>query len=333
MTLFHACYGKCRTPFFVLLTLFIGLGMPLNSVASDAPAQVSAGPEPTEKYERSKTHEPPVVLDEAALKAAISHRLRTARETKDERFKAFTADHVTIEGTFPVQTQEMTFFAVKLRIMPPLPGARPEFITLAVDRTGTLQIGSVLDLATGRDLMKDAVDSLQTVDVQDLPPDLGKEIYSGSGPHNLIAISDPFCPYCRRGWDHIKLNLDRIHTLRLAHFPLNPASEAACLVMADAFDRDILVFEVTDFSYTVLDKTLEPREIIAQYMEFFPELAKAWGHDPAAALAHLQQKHLGRVRNEQNTVRTLGITSTPVFFVNQTYIRGFNEKKMTAAMP
>jgi protein-disulfide isomerase len=333
MTLFHACCGKSRTLFFVLLTLFIGLGMPLPTAASEASDQVSARPDPPEKNQKSNTPGQPVVLDEAALRSGIAQRLRTAREAKDDRFKAFTADHVTIHGTLPVHTPEMTFFAVKLRILPPLPNARPEYITLAVDRTGTLQIGSVLDLSTGNDLMKDAMDSLQSVDVQDLPPELGKQIHSGSGPHQIIAISDPFCPHCRRGWDHIKLNLDRIHTLRLAHFPLSPASEAACLVMADAFDRNLMVFEVTDFSYTLLDKAPEPREIIAQYMELFPELATAWGLDPAAALVHLQQKHLGHIKNEQNMVQALGISSTPVFFVNQTYIRGFNEQKMTAAMP
>ncbi len=340
MTSIPACCGKCRTTLLVLLTIFIGLGMPFSTMAADTPAaaRASAGPEaaePPEPNPQILPHEQPVVLDEAALKTGIAHRLRTARGTRDDRFTNFTADQVGIEDAIPVHTPapEMTWFAVKLKIQPMVTDARPEFITLVVDPTGTLQIGSIQDLATGADLMKNAVDRLQTVDVKDLPPDFGKEIYSGSGPHTVIVISDPFCPHCRQAWDHIKLNLDRIKTLRLAHFPLNPASEAACLVMADAFVRQELVFEVIDFTYSLLNKTQDPQEIITQYMELFPEPAQAWGDDPAAALAYLTQKHLDNVRAEQNTVRTLGIHSTPIFFVNDTFIKGFNVQKMEGAMP
>ncbi|MCF8093293.1 MAG: thioredoxin domain-containing protein [Desulfotignum sp.] len=318
MTLFHACCCKCRTTFFVLLILFIGPGMPLSTMAADAPARVSAGPEPREQ---------PVVLDEAALKAAIAHRLRTARESKDERFAKFTPDQVDIEGTIPVHTPETTYFAVKLKILPVTPEARPEFITLVVDQTGTMQIGSIQDLAKGTNLMKAAVDRLQTVDIKDLPPGFGKEIFSGTGPHTIIAISDPFCPHCRQAWDHIKLNLEKIKTLRLAHFPLNKASEAACLVMADAFARQIQLFDVIDFTYSLLDKTRDPQKIIARFMEVFPKLAQTWGDDPASALAYLTQMHQNSVRTEQNTIRALGIHSTPVFFVNDTFIKGFDAQK------
>jgi protein-disulfide isomerase len=330
MTLFHAC---CRTNLFILLTLFIGLGMAFSTAASDAQNQAASGSETLETYEQPELHEQPVVLDEAALKTGIAHRLRTARGAKDDRFTTFTADQVAIEGIIPVHTPEITWFAVKLRIQPMATEAKPEFITLVVDQTGTLQIGSIQDLATGADLMKDAVDHLQTVDIKDLPPEFGKEIFSGPGPHTIIAISDPFCPHCRQAWDHIKLNLDRIKTLRLAHFPLNQISEAACLVMADAFVRQIQVFDVIDFTYSLLNKTQDPQEIIPQYMAVFPKLTQTWGEDPASALAYLTQTHQNRVRTEQNTVRALGIHSTPIFFVNDTFIKGFKVQEMEDAMP
>jgi protein-disulfide isomerase len=318
----------CRRPaIFCMSILCIAAGFLPGTVMADTPARKPAGQHKMDMSER------PASLNEAALKATIAHRIRTARGSKEERFMHFTPDQVIIEEKIPVHAGKMTFFAVKFKILSVLPEAAPDFITLVVDETGTLQMGSIQDLASGTDLMKDAMDQLQTVDPKDLPPGFGKEIFTGSGPHTIIAVSDPFCPHCRQGWEYIKLNLDRIKTLRLAHFPLNQVSEAACLVMADAFARQIQVFDVIDFTYSLLNKTQDPQEIIAQYMEVFPELAQTWGDDPASALAYLTQTHQNRVRTEQSTIRALDIHSTPIFFVNDTFIKGFDAPKMENAMP
>jgi protein-disulfide isomerase len=177
------------------------------------------------------------------------------------------------------------------------------------------------------------MDQLQAVDPRALPPGFGKEIFSGPGPHTIIAVSDPFCPHCRQGWDHVKLNLDRIKTFRLAHYPLNTASETACMVMADAYHRRFMIFDVVDFSYTHLTKEQEPRDIVAQYMAAFPELAEPWGKDPEAALAYLEKHFQDQVKDEKQTARSLGIQSTPVFFINNSFLKGFNAEKMAPLMP
>ncbi|MFN2435932.1 MAG: thioredoxin domain-containing protein [Desulfotignum sp.] len=273
------------------------------------------------------------VLDESALKQGIALRLRTARGTKDERFLQMTADHVTIEKKIPVHAGSLTVFAVKLKITPPVPDLSPEFITLMVDDTGTVQFGGIQELATGTDLAKDAVDRLQAVDASDLPADFGKLIHTGTGPHNVIVVSDPFCPHCRRGWEFIKLNLDRIHTLRLANFPLSPAAETAGLAMADAYHRQHMEFDIIDFTYTELNPSQEAVDILSQYMEAFPDLAEKWGATPETALTYLKETYLSEIKTQQQTVRALGIHSTPVFFVNNTFIKGFNSQKMEAAMP
>jgi len=275
----------------------------------------------------------PAVLDEAALKQGIALRLRTARGTKDERFRQMTADHVSIEKKIPIHTGSLSVFAVRLKISPPIPDLSPEFITLVVDDTGTVQFGGIQELATGDNLAKAAVDQLQAVDINDLPADFGKVIYTGSGPHNVIVVSDPFCPHCRRGWEFIQLNLDRIHTLRLAHFPLSPSAETAGLAMADAYHRQFMEFDVIDFTYTELNPSQAPVDILSQYMDAFPDLAEQWGATPEAALTHLKEKYLLEIKTQQQTVRALGIHSTPVFFVNNTFIKGFNSQKMDAAMP
>jgi protein-disulfide isomerase len=308
---------------FFVLALGLVAGMPSGKASADTPA----GTLPAD----SSAQMP--VLDEAALKAAIAHRLRTAGQNKDKRFRQFTADQVSVERKIPVRAGDMVFFAVRIKISPKMPQSGPEFITMMVDKTGTLLIGSIQDLASGADLAKETMDQLQAVDPQALPPGFGKEIFSGPGPHTVIAVSDPFCPHCRQGWDHIKLNLDRIKTFRLAHYPLNTASEAACMVMADAYHRRLMVFEVVDFSYTQLTREQEPRDIVAQYMAAFPELAETWGKDPDVALAYLEEQFQAQVKDEKETARSLGIQSTPVFFINNGFLKGFNAEKMAALMP
>ncbi len=270
-------------------------------------------------------------LDEAVLKAGIAHRLQTARGVKDERFRQITSDHVILEKTIPVQTAALTVFAVKLKIT--MPDLSPEFITLVVDGSGTIQFGGIQELATGVSPLKDAMDQLQAVDIHDLPADFGHAIYTGTGPHTVIMVSDPFCPHCRRGWDFIKTNLDRIHTLRLAHFPLSPAAETAGMVMAEAHHRKSKAFDIIDFTYTLLEPSQDSLQILAQYLDKFPDLAEQWGKTPEEALTYLNERFLSEIRSEQHTVRSLGIHSTPVFFVNQTFIKGFNEQKMESAMP
>jgi protein-disulfide isomerase len=310
------------TAFWILiLCLFPGFA------SADTPS-----PEPEENRQAGR-HSPMTLLDEAALKEGIALRLRTARGAKDERFRQMSSDHVSIEKKTPVDTGSLTVFAVRLKITPPVPDLLPEFITLVVDDTGTLQFGGIQELATGTNLVKDAVDQLQTVDINDLPPDFGKLIHTGTGPHNVIVVSDPFCPHCRRGWEFIKLNLDRIHTLRLADLPLSPAAETANLAMSDAYHRQFKVFDIIDFTYTQLNSSKEPLDILSQYMVAFPDLTETWGTTPENGLTYLKEKYLSEIKTQEQTVRALGIHSTPVFFVNNTFIKGFSSRKMEAAMP
>lgn len=271
-------------------------------------------------------------LDEAALKAGIAQRIRMTRGAKDDRYKTFSPDLVKIDEKIFVHIRGMDFFAAKIILHNPETKAVEEVLSLIVDKTGTLQISGVHDLASGANLMQNAVNRLRHVDVRDLPPDFGKKIFTGDGAHTVTAVSDPFCPHCRKGWEYIKLHQDKIKTFRLAHFPLNPAAHAACMVMADAHHRQFRVFDIVDFAYTQLQPAPEPQKILAQYMEAFPELAEEWGSEPVSALSYLTKTFDSVVQKERKAAQTLGINSTPVFFVNDTYIRGFHARKMDNAM-
>lgn len=315
-------------PVFVLLylacVLFVTAIFPCPGQA-DAPAQS------VEQASGQKSG-PAQELNDAALKSSIAQRIRMTRGAKDDRYKMFSPDLVKIDEKILVHIRGMDFFAVKIILHHPDTKAVEEVLSLIVDKTGTLQISGVHDLASGANPMQNAVSRLQHVDVQDLPPDFGKEIFTGDGAHAITAVSDPFCPHCRKGWEYIKLHQDEIKTFRLAHFPLNPAAQAACMVMADAHHRQFRVFDIVDFAYTRLHSAPEPQKIVGQYMEAFPELAEKWGPDPVSALSYLTKTFGSVVQQERKAAQTLGINSTPVFFVNDTYIRGFHAGKLTSAM-
>ncbi|MEE4363222.1 MAG: hypothetical protein V2J08_04775, partial [Desulfotignum sp.] len=125
---------------------------------------------PAKKADRQKAVLAPA-LDDAALKAAISRRIQMSRGVKDERYKLFPPDLVEIEETIPVHIRGTAFYAVKIKLHAPVTKAVEEVITLIVDKTGTLQISGVHDLSTGANLMQDAVNQLQHVDIRDLPQD------------------------------------------------------------------------------------------------------------------------------------------------------------------
>ncbi len=271
-------------------------------------------------------------LDEAALKANVAARIRTARGVQDERFRQFSPDLVSIDKKIPINIQGMTFFAVSLKILSPPDAALGESSTsLVVDKSGTLQITDIQNLASGNSLLQDALNQL--VSHEDIPPDFGKEIFSGTGDYSMIVISDPFCPHCRRGWNYIKEQEEKFKTVRLAHFPLNRPAEVACMVMADAHSRQFKLFEIVDFAYTLLNPVPKADDILKQFMDAFPELQETWGEDPASALKYLEENFLAVVQEERQKAQGMGINSTPVFFVNNEFIRGFNAEKLDKAMP
>ena len=272
-----------------------------------------------------------IELDEASVKAGVAERIRLTRGAQDERFKKFTPDLVTIDGQIPVNIQGMTFFAVKVKILPPPPGEGEETITLVLDKSGTIQIVDIQELASGKSLTQDALN--QFIRVEDITADFGKEIFTGKGNHSLIVISDPFCPYCRKGWDYVKARKEKLKSLRLAHFPLNRSAEVTSMVMADANQRKFKLFEVVDFAYTHLNPVNNPEDILMQFMDAFPEFREFWGEDPSIAITKLEENYLEMVREERANAQSLGINSTPFFVVKGQFVKGFNAEKLDKLMP
>jgi protein-disulfide isomerase len=313
-----------RVYFFAIAFLAVGTGVMLNPFISNALAQ-------SQKEAVPQMDMPHSELDEAALKETIAARIRATRGTQDEKFTQINPDMVTIDRKVPFFIQGMSFFAVKVKILSPPPGAGEEAITLVVDKSGTLQIIDIQELASGNSPVQDALNQL--IRAEDFPPDFGKEIFKGTGQHSIIVISDPFCPYCRKGWDYLKAKQTKLKTFRLSHFPLNRAAEVAAMVMADAHHRQFRLFEIVDFAYTRLNPDTNPQDILVQFMDAFPELKEIWGHNPVNVLEHLEEKYLAVVLEERASVQALGINSTPIFIVNDEFIKGFNSEKLDKMMP
>jgi protein-disulfide isomerase len=313
-----------RAYYFAIAFLAIITGFMPNPFISNALAQ-------SQKEAALQMDKPHSELDESSLKASIAARIRATRGVQDEKFTQINPDMVTIDRKVPFFTQGMSFFAVKVKILSPPPGAGEETITLVVDKSGTLQIIDIQDLATGHSPAQDALNKL--IRAEDFPLDSGKEIFKGIGQHSIIFISDPFCPYCRKGWDYLKAKQGKLKTLRLSHFPLNRAAEVAAMVMADAHHRQFKLFEIVDFAYTRLNSDPNPQAILVQFMDAFPELKEIWGEDPVKVLEHLEEKYLDVVREERASAQALGINSTPIFIVNDEFIKGFNVEKLDEMMP
>jgi protein-disulfide isomerase len=314
---------KFRVYFFAMALLAIVTGFMPNPLTSNALAQ-------SQKEAVPQMDMPHSELDEAALKESIASRIRATRGTQDEKLTQINPDMVTIDRKVPFFIQGMSFFAVKVKILSPPPGAGEEAITLVVDKSGTLQIIDIQELASGNSPVQDALNQL--IRAEDIPPDFGKEIFKGTGQYSIIVISDPFCPYCRKGWEYLKAKQGKLKSFRLSHFPLNRAAEVAAMVMADAHHRQFKLFEIVDFAYTRLNPDTNPQDILVQFMDAFPELKEIWGHDPVTAFEHLEAKYVDVVREEMATAQAVGINSTPVFILNGEFIQGFNAEKLDKIM-
>lgn len=312
-----------RSMLILGLFLFIIMGLTLNTMKANALAK-------SKDKHSQETAASVAELDEAALKESIAQRIRISRGVQDQRFKEFSPDLLTIDRKIPFQAQGIPFFAVKIKILSPPPGTDAESISLVVDKSGTLVISDIQELASGKSMAQEALNQL--IRGEDFPPDFGKEIFKGTGKNSMIVISDPFCPYCRKGWEYVKTQKEKLKSMKLAHFPLNRPAEIACMVMADSYDRKFKVFEIVDFAYTRLNTNPDPENIVKQFMDAFPELKEIWGKESSAALKSLEEKYQAVVQKEGKTARDLGINSTPLFIVNNELIKGFNPEKLEKAM-
>jgi hypothetical protein len=277
---------------------------------------------------------PPVKLpdlDEMKLKEKIVSRIQKANAGKKEVYRNFDSKMVIVEKKIAFQALGQMLYGIRLKILPVLPGQKNEYLYLIVDPSLTVQYSDILDMETGANVLNQITAELRKIDLPE--KGIGSEIYKGGGAHQIVLISDPFCPYCRQVWGYLLQHKDKIKLLKLSHYPVNTVSETACAVLEFAQQKRLNFFDIINFSYTKLNFAKSPVEILSQYAAEFPMLKKFGGQDLEAAVQKLRAEYLPIIQKEQSEIKDLGISGTPMTFVDGEMINGANSTKFDELMP
>lgn len=270
-------------------------------------------------------------LDEMKLKEKILSRIQKADAGKHDAYHRLDSNLVVIEKKIPFRILNQTLYGVRLKILPVLPDQKHEFLNLVVDPSLTVQYTDILDMETGVSVVNQVMVELRRIALPE--KSIGSEIYKGSGIHQIVLISDPFCPYCRQVWAYLVEHKDKFKSLKMVHYPIQAASETACAVLEFARQKRLNIFDIIHFSYSRLSPGETPSEMLKQYAAEFPLLKKYWGNDLEAAAKKLQTEYLSAIHKEQSEAKDLGIVGTPVTFVDGYMIEGGNFPKLDELMP
>ncbi|MBI5594388.1 MAG: hypothetical protein HY881_28400 [Deltaproteobacteria bacterium] len=273
----------------------------------------------------------PPELDEMKLKEKIVSRVQKANVGKNAAYKNFDSKMVIVEKKITFQSSGLMLYGVKLKILPVLPGQKNEYLYLVVDPSLTVQYSDILDMETGANILNQITTELRRIDLPE--KGIGSETYKGGGSHQIVLISDPFCPYCRQVWGYLLQHKDKINLLKLAHYPVNTISETACAVLEFARQKQLNYFDIVNFSYTKMNFSKSPVEILSQYTAEFPALKECWGQDLEAAVQKLRAEFLPIIQREQSEIKDMGLSGTPITFVDGVMINGANFPTFDELMP
>ncbi|MBF0477405.1 MAG: hypothetical protein HQK59_16600, partial [Deltaproteobacteria bacterium] len=242
-----------------------------------------------------------------------------------QNFGAFAVD---IKKKVPFNVGPLGLFAVRMMVLQPSPALdpKPGNLALTVDHTGHFQFSEIDELATGDSLSHAAMAEATRVN---LPDKLSIAVFNGSGKHNVVTVSDPFCPACRKVWNHLWNRRDQLKSIRICHYPVHPGSEVVFAIILHAHAKQISLAEVVNFAYTKLEMKEKPEEIIQQFFDAFPKLQKSLGGNTTVAYKILTVSYASLLNSEVSETTSLGVTSVPIVFIDGTMVIGFEEKQIT----
>lgn len=231
----------------------------------------------------------------------------------------------------------MDIYAVKGRLAPEGGPAQPFLLFISAD--GQFHVSDLVSLRAGKSVLKETRERMRQADLKGF----GHTILKGkAGKPVVVFVSDPFCYYCRQAFALLMERRQAYSELKLAHFPLSshPGADIACalLVWAEAKAPKKLM-DFVRFAYTELaapeveEKTPENltkawNQVAAAFLAKFPEL-KALGKTPEAIVAALgDSPHARAVAEDMARGVGMEITGTPVIFVDQTRVSGFDEERL-----
>ena len=168
---------------------------------------------------------------------------------------------------------------------------RKDEVIYFAPRTGNLLVGELWD-SSGRNLTRETQDRLMSEKASLFP--LDKAIKIGSGPNQVIEVSDPDCPFCREGSAFFAGRQDVTRYIFL--YPLSkihPQAEAKARYILSAPD---------------------PAEA---YEEVF---SGAFDKKPLPAF-----KDNGLLDEQHKILQEVGIHSTPQYWINGHHVSGTNQ--------
>ncbi len=280
-----------------------------------------------------------VKLNESAVKLSVFELIKNLAEIDGHEIKNLTPNSIIIEKKIPIRLDSITLFAVKIKLPKiEIPKSKiPPVIVFVTDKSGKMQFRDVRELKSGKSLISSFVEQLAPKEKPiKIPPDFGTTFFKGDGKHEIILVSDPFCPFCVKAYLYLMKNKNIIKKINLAHFPLpmHPGAALACWAVKDA-EKKGLGAQVIDFVYTGLKPGREEMKsglekarlnIAAKIIKKFPKLAD--GMDAKKFCDYLKTNYEAVIIKERETVIKLGIKSAPYIFVDGKMIRGFKQSKI-----
>ena len=288
-------------------------------------------------------------LNESQVKRGVFKMFQSLAKVDGYDLKNITADSIVILQKTPIQWDSMTFFAVKIKV-PEIPGAKgklPPKISFVTDQSGTLQFDNIRKLESGRSITSAALKMMESptetkkekkapVKPVRIPPDFGTTFFNGSGKHEVILVSDPFCPFCGKAYLYLMKNKRRIKKINLAHFPLasHPGATLTAWAIKHA-EKKGLGPRLIDFAYTSLKPTKKEMgksldevrmALAAKIIRKFPELSD--GMKPRVFYNHLKNLYGDKVKKEKDLLIKFGVTSVPFIIIDGDLIRGFQPSEM-----
>ncbi|RLA97435.1 MAG: hypothetical protein DRG83_15870 [Deltaproteobacteria bacterium] len=268
-------------------------------------------------------------LNETQLKEQIAERVSRVTGLSD-----FTADHVIVEEKQPIHLGNMELWAVKVKLIAPDPKQKPGQLLFVTDPQGKYQFSKVALLSTGKNVLEETLSEMRTISLDSLSKYEGT-IYRGKGSHNVVMISDPFCPYCRKTYEYLRKHRDNIKSLSLLHFPLSyhANSKLLCSLLVYCDKHNVLnaarYLDLADYLYRIKyrrddrDGTKTMEDILGK----FPELKKHFSAMKVSDTTKINRMILKEAHPTityiTDKLKEQAIASTPVLSIDGHRIDGF----------
>ncbi len=221
-------------------------------------------------------------------------------------------------------------------------GGQPQPFTLFVSADGKFYVPDIVDLSAGKSILTPVRDRVRAADLKGF----GHVAFHGKGKTDILFVSDPFCPYCRQAFAHLMGKNAAFADFRVAHFPLagHIGADIACSIMAWAGEKDaghlgdyvrfaygkLPVPRVSDRGEASLSKARA--EVAAAFLKSFPKL-KALGADGAAIVKTLHDSpYAAAVASDIGRATAMGINGTPIIFVGDQRVEGFDQERLDSLL-